>query len=126
LLNTDQFEGIINIITVLNTELDNFADPFHQSVERFRLRVATSQRRDRSYVVSLFIALDEDCVFPLGFHWSIPLRGKYSTPKNKNDPSRLLATGRSLIALLTGAIFILAATYVPTQLPVQYHRPSGA
>ena len=22
--------------------------------------------------------------------------------------------------------FILAATYVPTQLPVQYHRPCGA
>ena len=23
-------------------------------------------------------------------------------------------------------VFILAATYVPTQLPVQYHRPCGA
>jgi hypothetical protein len=35
------------------------------------------------------------------------------------------ATGRSLPAPLTGAILILAATYIPTQLSVQYDRPCG-
>ena len=48
---------------------------------------------------------------------------KHSLPDDpalpkQNGPSRLLVTGRLNL--------ILAATYVPTQLPVQYHRLSGA
>ena len=38
--------------------------------------------------------------------------------QTKNGSSRLCVTSR--------LSFILAATYVPTQLPVQYHRPCGA
>jgi hypothetical protein len=47
-------------------------------------------------------------------------------PKNKNGPSRMFVTGRFLLRSIAEAKIILAATYVPTQLPVQYHRLSGA
>src|SRR5665213_1604599 len=78
-----------------------------------RQNLAISQHKNQlqSYVKCRFVQfLTED-----------PLR-----TKNKNGPSRLLATGRPFCMLLNGAILILAATYVPTQLPVQYHRPYGA
>jgi hypothetical protein len=45
--------------------------------------------------------------------------------EKQKGPLRLLVTGRVCYAPF-GAILILAATYVPTQLPVQYHRLSGA
>ena len=45
--------------------------------------------------------------------------------RNENGPP-IESAGRSFFPPLRGAILILAVTYVPTQLPVQYHRPCGA
>jgi hypothetical protein len=118
---------VITLIAILDAKLDDFPYALHQHIEGLRLRVAASQGRNRRDVITLLIALDYHREFPLGFHL-FSFRGhKYTTHRNKNGPSRLDRDGPFLFSmLLTGAILILAATYVPTQLPVQYHRPYGA
>jgi hypothetical protein len=57
--------------------------------------------------------------------WTLPIpRNETKIPKQKR-PVTISRNGPFVFVRLAGAMIILAATYVPTQLPVQYHRLSG-
>ncbi len=67
LLNSYKFQGIVNLFTAFQVELDDFASAFHQCIETLRAGVATMQAWKRSQVIALLIALDYNREFPLGF-----------------------------------------------------------
>src|SRR6266403_2638226 len=95
LLDSDELERIINLITILVAEPDDFPHALHQRIERFRLRVAASQRRNGGHVVTFFIAFDHDREFPLGFHYHFPVPRSIACTKTKTARHEWTVAGES-------------------------------
>ena len=86
-MDTDEFERRGGF-TVFEAKLDGFPHSFHESVEIFRLRVASSQRRHGGDVVVVFVSFDNNCEFPLSFHVLILARARRARiPPQTADPS---------------------------------------
>ncbi len=82
-------------LIVFQGKLDNFAHSLHESVQIFRLGVATSQGRHGCDVVVLFISLDNNREFALSFHVVILAR-----QRRAHSESRVtVTTGRCRAAL---------------------------
>jgi hypothetical protein len=67
LLNAYKFKGW-TVATVLQAQLNDFPNAFHQRVEILSLSVATPERRDSGDVVALFVALNQHSEFSWRFH----------------------------------------------------------
>jgi len=81
LLDADEFKHWDGLI-VLQAKLNNFSHSLHQSVQILRLGVATSQGRHGRDVVVLFVSLDNNREFTLGFHLLI-------LAQQEKSPSRI-------------------------------------
>lgn len=68
MLDSDQFEWRRLTRIILQTQFDDLASPFHEGVEALGLRVATSQGRNRSDVVAVFVAFYQDSERTSMFH----------------------------------------------------------
>lgn len=64
-LNTDEMGRLRHIALDFQAEIDCLSDAFHQSVERFGLRMTSAEFRNRRDVIARLVSLDDDAEFSL-------------------------------------------------------------
>jgi hypothetical protein len=73
----------------VDAEFNHLAGTFHEYVEVLRLGVATTQAGHCGYVVTFFVAFDNDCEFPLRLQ-ECAHRGDSSTESEAQRQQALL------------------------------------
>jgi hypothetical protein len=68
LLDTHEFQWTDLTVIIFRAQLNHFASALHESVEVFRLGVATSQAGNRGNVTAVFVPLNNDREFASTLH----------------------------------------------------------